>query len=553
VAVAVLAVEAVLSAVAARDPHHPTLLGRLAPSELPSQAHVLSVLVGLALLATTPGLWRGTRTAVSLASGGLAALATLNLLKGQYGEAAVESVLLVLLVASRGSFRLGCRNRPRLAIVCAAVGAWGLTYCALRVAPLTHGHAGLIHAMHHSVAHALRWAGRSPRLTSLWSSLIEVLVAGAVAISVLAVRSLLRPAPAENRHVEHEYRAARAILDAHGEDSLSPFVLRPDKALLFSAGGILSYRVIRGTAIVSADPVAPGGREPEVLTAFLELARRNGWRVAVWGASARHLAAYRALGLQAVCVGEEAVVDPQQFTLDGRPVRKLRQSVHRVQRRGWELTVRDGRAIDEELETEMDALESAWRGAHRRLHGFAMGMGPYETELRPDDVYVLARSPEGQLGAVMRFAAHRGKLSLDTMRRVGATPNGLNEAMVCRALALARERGVAQVSLNYAGLAHLVRREVEHARPVRWVAKLLMPPLSRRFQMERLVRFNQKFTPQWQPRYLVYESRAALPLTVLRVLQAEGYLPAARRLRLPRRALPVPRALPRSPHAKGAR
>ena len=34
----------------------------------------------------------------------------------------------------------------------------------------------------------------------------------------------------------------------------------------------------------------------------------------------------------------------------------------------------------------------------------------------------------------MRFLAHRDKLSLDTMRRVGETPNGLNEALVCHAL-----------------------------------------------------------------------------------------------------------------------
>ena len=54
---------------------------------------------------------------------------------------------------------------------------------------------------------------------------------------------------------------------------------------------------------------------------------------------------------------------------------------------------------------------------------------------------------------------------------------------------------------------------------------MALAPLHRRFQMDRLVRFNEKFSPQWRPRYLVYESRAALPLAIARVLQAEGYLP----------------------------
>ena len=92
-------------------------------------------------------------------------------------------------------------------------------------------------------------------------------------------------------------------------------------------------------------------------------------------------------------------------------------------------------------------------------------------------------------------------------------------------MAEAGRRGVVEVSLNYAGLAHLIRREPSSNRAARTLTRLAVAPLHRRFQMDRLVRFNEKFSPQWRPRYLVYESRAALPLTIARVLQAEGYLP----------------------------
>ncbi len=548
-----LAIEAVLSGIALPDARRRSVLAGLEPSGLPSEVHVLSVLVGLALLATAPRLWRGTRTAVSLAILGLTALAMLNVVKGRWGEAAVELSLAALLAGARGAFPLGCRNRPRVAMVATAVGAWGLAYCALRVAPLVHGRAhGLVHALHRSVTHALRLAAGGPQMTPGWSTMIDILIACAAVSSGLAVRSLLRPAAAENHHVEHEYRAARAIVDAHGEDSLSPFLLRPDKALQFGAGGVLSYRVIRGVAVVSSDPVGPPGAAPRLLASFLELAHRHGWQVALWGASDRHLDAYRELGLHAVCVGEEAFVDPRRFTLEGRAVRKLRQSVNRVQRRGWEVVVREGRAVDAELEAEIDALEREWRSGRRRLYGFAMGMGGYDTELRPDDLYVLARSPSGELGAAMRFVSHCGKLSLDTMRRVGLTPNGLNEALVCRALEVAREVGVTQVSLNYAGLAHLVRGTPPAGRLQRWGGQVLLAALGHRFQMERLVRFNEKFNPEWRPRYLVYESQGALPRAVVRVLQAEGYLPERGRLPLPRSRVALPGALGRSPHAPGA-
>jgi lysyl-tRNA synthetase class 2 len=497
---------------------------------LPVGRHALALILGAALLALIPGLWRGTRTAVSLTIIGLVALATLNAGHRRPGEAIVEACLALMLAAGRGAFPLGCSNRPRPAIALAALGAWGLAAGAILSAPDVRHTAGhvLARVLRHPAAHSVTAASTPGE----WGVLIDVLIAGAAAISVLVLRSLVRPAASSNRHAEHEYRAARAIVDAHGADSLSPFLLRPDKALAFTAGGVLAYRVIGGTAVISADPVAPEGATGEVLSAFRDQARRRGWQLVLWGAAETHLEAYRALGLHAMCVGEEAFVDPRTFTLEGRAVRKLRQSVHRVARRGWTISTHDGREIDAWLESEIELVSQRWHDDRPHVHGFAMGMGGFTSELRADDLYVLARSPSGELGGVMRFVTCGDILSLDTMQRVGETPNGLNEALVARALAGAGARGVAEVSLNYAGLAHLIRREPSRNRAARTLTRLALAPLHRRFQMDRLVRFNEKFSPRWRPRYLVYESRAALPFAIVRVLQAEGYLPHRERGRL---------------------
>ncbi len=529
-----MGVEAVLAAAGPDDPARRRLIGRLVPAALPSAALVLALLVGLALLVLVPKLARGHRTAVRLAIALLVLLAVLNIVKGlEYEEAALALSLALVLTVTRRAFSLGSSNRPRPALVLAATATWLLVYAAVLVGPLASDRGRTIRrALHHAIGHVLRVSLGPPQLSGTWVSLVEVLIGCAAAISLLVLRSLLRPAAAPSGHNDGEYRVARAIVERHGVDSLSPFILRPDKGFHFDRNGVLAYRLIGETAVISGDPIAPEREGPLVLASFQELARKRGWRVAVWAASARHLDAYRDLGLRAVCAGEEAFVDPAGFTLEGRRVRKLRQSVHRVQRRGWSISSCDGRDLDQHVSREIDALEAAWRQSKWRLLGFAMGMGPFDADPRPDDLYLLARSPGGQLRAVMRFASHCGRLSLDTMHRLPGTPNGLNEALVCRALEVARERGVAEVSLNYAGLGHLARdRRGDGKKPTR-LNRIVLRVLRRRFQMERLVRFNEKFFPEWRPRYLVYESRAGLPLAVLRVLQAEGYLPQRRPVRL---------------------
>jgi lysyl-tRNA synthetase class 2 len=491
-----------------------------------SEAHTLMELLGLTLLALSTRLWRGVRAAVWSAAIGTGLVAVLALIDSDWALAALAAALIAALLLTRDVFTLARDDRPTLRALYAAMAAWALTYGTLVLAAAVSGTLvtaaarvrtdllpGLVHGVTAHVA-----AGPH------WPVVIDVLIVAAAVTSARAVRTLLRPAGGPNTHTEREHGEARAILSQHGTDSLSPFLLRPDKALLFASGGVLSYRVIDGTAVVSGDPVGPEGVAPSILAEMVELAAQRGWRLALWGASERHLSGYAKLGLRALHAGDEAVVDPARFTLDGRSVRKLRQSVHRVERRGWEISVCDGRELNARLECELDELELKWRATQRRILGFAMSMGVFDAQIGPDDLLVLGRSPDGELRAAMRFAWHRGKLSLDTMRRLPATPNGFNEALVVRALTVARERGVSEVSLNYAGLAHLVRRQTAHGGRRGQLERLLLHMAARRFQMQSLVCFNEKFSPEWRPRFLIYDSRLGLPLTALRVLQAEGYI-----------------------------
>jgi lysyl-tRNA synthetase class 2 len=247
--------------------------------------------------------------------------------------------------------------------------------------------------------------------------------------------------------------------------------------------------------------------------------------VVVTGASERNLITYRALGLRTLRIGDEAVVDPGSFTLAGRGVRKVRQSVARVERQGYAVEVVEARELAGAPVEEIAGVEAAWRAAQPRLHGFSTTLGRLWGA--PEDacaLYVLGRDPDGRLVAFMRFVEYASGLSLDAMRRLPEPlPNGLNEALIVAVLGHARERSLAEVSLNFAGLAHLMAADAALGHGQR-LLRFVLRRVHRRFQLERLVRFNQKFRPTWRPRYLVYEDRVQLPLAALRVLQAEAYV-----------------------------
>jgi lysyl-tRNA synthetase, class II len=535
----------IVSAVTANDPARSGVLLTVEPAPVIAIGHALAAMAGLGLIVLTRGVLEGKRRAVDAAIVLLLAAGVLHLVKGlDYEEGAVALAAAAMLAAGRRSFTRGCASRPGLVAglvaVAAVAAAWILPMAYLIWSDRAEGLGRAVR----QGAEALSSGGWWLRSGEPLAIVFDALVLTGVVSGALFLRDLLKPEACFEGHTAAEHVRARRLIQDHGQDSLAPFLLREDKSLFFGHGCVLAYRTLRETAVVSGDPVGPPGAVPKLLAAFHAYAERRGWQLAVTGASARHLAHYRELGLGALLVGEEAVVEVGGFSLEGRAIRKVRQSVARVGRHGWSAEVVSARDLEPEDARQIKLVESEWRAGQPRLYGFAMTMGRVGgAEEDEEAVYALGRKPDGGVGGFLRFVPYGGGLSLDAMRRASDTPNGLNEALVVATIEHARAAGLAELSLNFAGFSHLLapaRPLTARQRVMRFGLKLV----HGRFQLERLVRFNEKFRPAWRGRYLVYGRTSELPRAGLRVLQAEAYLRPPRTAPMPARWRPIRDALP---------
>jgi lysyl-tRNA synthetase class 2 len=540
IATALVGALSLLSAVTPDVPWRRHLLLAVEPGPIMALGHVLATLGGVALIYVGWGILRGRRRAANVAVVVLAALALLHAAKGlDYEEAGLALALAVLLYAARRSCTRG--SAPARGVLAATIAtaalalAYTLDVAVMLATDRAHGLGTALSAAATTLGDGAWWlSSGAPTAIAFDVLLVVALLACAVLL-----HALLRPAQAATGHSPADHVRAAEIVTRYGRDSLDPFALREEKSFFFSRGGLLAYRTLRGTAVVSGDPIGPGDSGMAIVGDFLGFAAEKGWEVVITAASDRLLAGYEALGLRTMCIGEEAVVDPASFSLEGRAIRKVRQSVTRAEREGWTLEVVEGLDPDSVLASELAVVEGAWRAGRDRLYGFAMSLGrlwgaPEDTSA----VYALGRGPDGELRSFIRFARCADTLSLDVMRRSGEEPNGLNEAMIARTLVWARERGIDEVSLNFAGFAHVIGSQAEPTRAQRLLRRGL-ELVHGRFQLERLMAFNQKFHPRWRPRFLVYEAHTRLPLAALRVLQAESYI------RPPRTPSHAPRWTPR--------
>jgi lysyl-tRNA synthetase class 2 len=148
--------------------------------------------------------------------------------------------------------------------------------------------------------------------------------------------------------------------------------------------------------------------------------------------------------------------------------------------------------------------------------------------LLPDAVVVLARDAGRQVRGFLHFVPVFGRpaMSLAFMRRDRDTPNGLTDFLVVAAARLLGERGVEEFSLNFSTAGRWLRAPANAVE--RQLARVLRVA-DRWFQVERLLRFNAKFQPRWQPRYLLFGRPWQLPRVAMAAMWAEGQLAKPRR------------------------
>jgi lysyl-tRNA synthetase class 2 len=496
-AAALVGVVGLVSALTPEMANRVEIVQGVLPPGWPEAARVLTVACGIGLIWLSRSLARRRRRAWQLALAVVLASAVAHLAKGlDFEEATVSLFLLAALVRYRRRFDVPgdpASVRPLLGLGAALAG----------IAAVAGGAE-------------LRGIELSPRAG-------DALLGLGVALAFLGLYFWLRPFGHAVAQTVGERRGARDLVKAYGSDSLAFFALRRDKSYLFSPSrrAFLAYRVVVGTALVSGDPVGDEAEIDDLLAELRRLVRARGWRLAVVGASEENLDRYRALGLKPVPIGEEAVLRPQDFSLEGRAIRKVRQSVSRLRKAGYSFRVVAADEVPPELEAELEDLSDAWLcGQPER--GFSMAIDDLHV---PGTVLALAENAEGGVGGFLHLAPSLagGGWSLSTMRRRPDSPNGLTEFLVVEALAWARETDASELSLNFCAMTDFLAPDRVRT-PVRRFVRRGILLADNVFQLERLYAFNRKFFPEWRRRYICVERFTDLPAVGLAYLHAESLL-----------------------------
>ena len=194
---------------------------------------------------------------------------------------------------------------------------------------------------------------------------------------MVAAIVLFRSQRAANALTGEDESAIRGLLESYGKnDSLGYFATRRDKSVVFAPDGraAITYRVEVGVCLASGDPIGDPKAWPAAIAAWLDLCQSYGWAPGVMGASSAAAQAFRNAGLNALELGDEAILHPDNFRLSGPDMKPVRQAVTRARRAGLTVRLRRHRDLSADELAQVVERADAWRDTETE-RGFSMALG----------------------------------------------------------------------------------------------------------------------------------------------------------------------------------
>jgi phosphatidylglycerol lysyltransferase len=318
-----------------------------------------------------------------------------------------------------------------------------------------------------------------------------------------------------------ERERARRIVEAHGHSSLARLALMEDKSLHFTPGGsVIAFVVKNRVALALGDPIGPPEDAAAAIAGFVRHCTRNDWRAAFYQTLPDRLEHYRAAGLDALCIGHEAIVDLKTFSLEGHAMKRLRGAVSRLQRAGARAVILEP-PLEDALLAELREVSDEWlasmRGTEKR---FSLGWFD-EDYLRPEPVMTVI-SPARGIRAFANVVTEyrRNEVTVDLMRYRRDAESGTMDFLFIELFRWARERGYDSFNLGLSALAlvgsHPDSPAVERA------LGFIFEHVNHFYGFKGVHDFKDKFAPRWEPRYLIHPGAASLPAVALALILADS-------------------------------
>lgn len=514
----------------ARISLHPKLFSVLVPYSVYHWSRSVTALAGFCLIYLSFNLWKRKRDAW-LGSIALVAI-SLCFILSRFGleriqlihsESSSESIFLLTLIphvvsmfalfSTRSLFTVKSERRKLVVALKRAIYLilFAFIYGALGFWLLETKDLGMNFSLPDAIIRTyeeLTFQSTSQAATAHGKWLLESLDAIGITAFGLIILNLFRPLEYELSTLPRERSQAKEALEKHGNSSLDYFKLWHDKSYFFlDSDSFIAYRTEHNVAVALGDPTGPEDKLEALTAAFIKFVHDSGWKVAFMQTCPKYLPIYEKLGLNILKIGEDAVVNLDVFVADTIRKKTFKGPLKKFEKEGF-LLEKLSAPHSESVLDEVQEISEQWLGLPgRKERTFTLGTFD-RNSIQSQNLFVMKDKGGKILAFVNQIKDYaKDEATIDMMRHRTEVPSGSMDFLFGRLLLLLHEEGYKFFSLSLAALSGV--GDEPGASLEEKAVHLVYEHLNRFFSYKGLRAYKDKFDPEWQERFLVYEGGPA--------------------------------------------
>jgi len=499
------------------------------PLEAIHASKFMVLVLGLGLLVTSAYLIKGFRIAFWIAVVFSALSLFGHVFKAlDYEEASVALLTLVLLAMSYKQYRIKSNIRwVRIGFITFFVALVAIClFDALSFYFIDKQHFGLDFTWRQSIYHTARsfllFADDElmPQ-TAFGQEFLRITQVLGLFCWFLLIYAFARPRLIDDEDSsKSEIERAEQLLLEFGQSPMDFFKLGKDKNLFFSeiSEGFTAYRLANEFAIVLDEPVCEQGDKEELVQEFDEYCYANGLKAIYYRVDENSLVHFSSLRKQKITIGQEAVLELDAFTLEGKDRKSLRNGLNAIQKKGFTTEVLKAPQTRKIID-QLKAISNEWlKEFDKKEMVFSQGMFD-ESELISQDIIVL-KNETNQIVAFLNIVPDYAKdeCTYDMIRKSLEAPGGSMDALIVELITYAKQKQYVYLNLGMVPMTGLGATDS----PAEKIMKFASTRLGNFKHYHSLRDFKEKYATFWENKYLIFDNDfdlIQLPVALVKVMK----------------------------------
>jgi phosphatidylglycerol lysyltransferase len=504
------------------------LIREFLPLEAINASNVLVLFMGVALLITSAFMFKGLRNAWRIALF-LAVLSLIgNLTKAlDYEEASFALIIIILLLISRNQYRI------RSSIKWIRLGFLSVGIIFLSV--LIFGYVGFyfIDVKHFGIDFTWKQSmlytmqtfllgvnDNLKPLTNFGREFIFLIHALGFLSWGFLLFTIIKPFLKVEPSNESGRERAKFLLSEFGNSSVDYFKISNDKLYFFSDlhDAFIAYRIANGFAIVLEEPVCADQNKLEVLEEFYKQCSKMGLKAAFYRVDENSILWFNQLRKQKMIIGQEAILDAENFKLEGKEKKSLRNALNSLEKKGFTAAINKA-PLSPDFVAGLRKVSDEWLSAFdKEEQVFSQGMFD-AIEIMNQDV-ISVKDEFGKIVAFLNIIPDYSpaECTYDLIRKTEDAPGGCMDALIIKMIEYAREHNCKYINLGLVPMTGIT----EPQSPAEQIIKYAGEKFRRFKHYHGLRDFKEKYATMWADKFLVYETDydlLQLPAALNKVMQ----------------------------------